>query len=1213
MSERVIAVVINLFSSLMYDQASAGGKKVVGAVSERRMRKKLSKELQAKLSEFSSHDSIVFESDSFVDYLEHMQPVQRIYEYLDPASAKKESSWNVLLAQLCGETVQYLSERRQNVSVLEQKSIKKFYQTVYDICLEHLHSSLSPSDQKLALITGQKMENNTDQLLDAYGQSQEKLSRRIDQTGTNIVKQLCALWKMGNDRAAEPPRFTLAVDTHTGNLPYQCLNGSAKLGLIKQVSEGLRAQNWVHVYGKMFCGKTQGLLRVAERVGSFMWFDVQYDQGRFLQCRLDEGKLEPDMVVIMDGIPGIAEREVQEQCARLWECCHVHGCRLVTSGYEDVLPYMKKYIEKTKIRTVLLNGLEEQEVDEIMRAHHAPEDVFGKKWYHIFREVCGELPAVVMELICQLEEKGWVLDDDSFMTMISRRTDTESNQMIRLFLASVQDEAARRLYYRILYANHPVEASWIPGLAGIPQAVAEADQCISRLTNRWVYRDGSCYQYPNTMMNQYAEEQLTVEEKRAVDEYLADMLRQRALGPSDVTNLLMHYLRLDWADEAGMLCVFTMEHMMEQDVKEFFLAPETFWNAAPFPEKMSPFVKCMVRAVQIRVRLWKGEKFSSLRKYAQEMMALADESEQCGILVVVWGIQLATLDAEASIEILSYQQKHSAQTEKQYAQLQEHLPEDSVWRGHSLRVMYYQVLVLFVDSMDGLRRLADCLKQEAADILSEFAALSDIEAMVYCLLERVRKNECTDVDKYLEWMENLYDRLDEERFFYIRKGICRALLVAYSANGYFDKGVTFYHCLEASLMEDPLANIDLIDLGARFAYDNGDILLARQLFQIVVEHLSAAKIKEEGEGSVFIQSCLLYLSCLSCEDQDEIGRVKETLRDMAHGLPEEDAPGVEYKLLGEYYVRLYELGLLKDHMGEYIDYIEKVLREEQETPSVAVKAVLARITHVTGYIQQQYLFGHELSTFADGSTYAKPKQFMFWNDVEDAVLLPYWGEEKRRALYYLLSSLAQVYTNTEWADRLFSHIYEGGDYWDTSIEAFYYVDSYMQLTLLRLKEYEKLAYMMKCNYTEHDLTGMRRENRYCVIVREMFLYSLFILSSFWSDRKDAAEICRSLRALINVKEYAKLAGEYYTEYRKILGVVIEEKGDYDLMKEVMSRVRDRTDLTEMAAAVYPLVMLDAPASQRERYLNNLEKAAEHWHYDQDRLVRGILDGLSSCK
>ena len=111
-----------------------------------------------------------------------------------------------------------------------------------------------------------------------------------------------------------------------------------------------------------------------------------------------------------------------------------------------------------------------------MRNHNAPEGLFHTKGYRNFVELCKELPPIVMEVVHRMEANGWKYDDDVFMAILTRKTESIEEQMKYLFLDAVDDVEARRLYYRIVYANRAIEKKWMQPIAAIPEKINQSDK-----------------------------------------------------------------------------------------------------------------------------------------------------------------------------------------------------------------------------------------------------------------------------------------------------------------------------------------------------------------------------------------------------------------------------------------------------------------------------------------------------------------------------------------------------------------------------------------------------------------------------------------------------------------------------------------------------------------------------------------------------------------
>ena len=396
----------------------------------------------------------------------------------------------------------------------------------------------------------------------------------------------------------------------------------------------------------MFTGKTQTLIRVAEHLAFCIWITIKDDE--FQNVSIKELDLQEDTVVIIDGIPNMAKPGTINKCIQILSECKEKKCKLITTGYEDTEVYTKGFVTPDELISVELTGLTENEVEEIMRNHNAPEELFHTKGFHNFVELCKELPPVVMEVVHRMEANGWKYDEDIFMTIIIRRTESIEEQMKHLFLDAVEDEEARRLYYRIVYANRAIEKNWIPLIAAIPEKISQSDKNMEMLRNRWIYTDGKLYRCPNKILQNYAEEQLNQSEKIAINEFLVKEIKKHSLEPLDVSDLFLYYSRLENFDAQGILCYQIMEQMIENDVKDYIVNVEMFWEEMPLPEKMSSFIKVIVRAQQLYYRIWRGDTIENIEARKTELWSLASDDE-CKVLVTVFGIKFALIDVALSL------------------------------------------------------------------------------------------------------------------------------------------------------------------------------------------------------------------------------------------------------------------------------------------------------------------------------------------------------------------------------------------------------------------------------------------------------------------------------------------------------------------------------------------------------------------------------------
>ena len=640
MTPEFLSLIINLLSSVIYDGMKYGATYILPDVKSKiteshvkeAVRKAVIGELENKVSK-----STILDCDAMWDYIEHMQPIQKIYEKVFCPEKYIELSTEELIGTLQTETSEYLKGRGKNINPLDESEIREFYRSILKICDAVSVSLLKPEDNALARLLSIESEN-----------SKKAIVSEISSQGTKIDQ---SLQKISGFLTNRNETYTMAMPKQTmlEVMPYKYIGGSEKDWYVNKLTSDLRSCHWIHIYGKMFTGKTQTLIRVAEHVASYMWITVKEEE--FQNVSIKEIDLQEDTVVIIDGIPNMAKPGIKEKCIQILSECKEKKCKLITSGYEDAAVFTKGYVLPNELISMELNGLTEDEVEEIMRNHNAPEGLFRTKGYHNFVELCKGLPPVVMEVVHRMEANGWKYDDEVFMTIITRRTESIEEQMKHLFLDAVEEEEARRLYYRILYANRAIEKKWLQPITAIPEKIINPDKNMEVLRNRWIYTDGQQYQCPNKILQNYAEEQLSPDEKKAINKFLINEIKKHSLESLDVSDLFLYYSRLEDFDAQGLLCYQIMDQMIENDVKDYPVSVEMFWQEMPLPKKMSPFIKVIVRAQQLFYRIWRGDVINDFEAKRKELWGLASDDE-CKLLVIVHGMKLALADVTFSLDFL---------------------------------------------------------------------------------------------------------------------------------------------------------------------------------------------------------------------------------------------------------------------------------------------------------------------------------------------------------------------------------------------------------------------------------------------------------------------------------------------------------------------------------------------------------------------------------
>ena len=149
MTPEFLSLIINLLSSFIYDGMKYGATYILpdvkSKITESKVKEAVSnaviKELENKVSK-----SGIFDCDAMQNYIEHMQPIQKIYQKVFCPEKYIEISTEELLGTLQTETSEYLKSRGKNINPLDESDIKEFYRSILRICDTVSVSLLNPSN-----------------------------------------------------------------------------------------------------------------------------------------------------------------------------------------------------------------------------------------------------------------------------------------------------------------------------------------------------------------------------------------------------------------------------------------------------------------------------------------------------------------------------------------------------------------------------------------------------------------------------------------------------------------------------------------------------------------------------------------------------------------------------------------------------------------------------------------------------------------------------------------------------------------------------------------------------------------------------------------------------------------------------------------------------------------------------------------------------------
>ena len=117
MNGLIVSVVINIFSSIIYDVVGKGinlESKKLKQIKEN-AKQSVSREL-ARMQE----QSRIFDTDAMQSYLKNMKPIEQIFQYVFQGDSALKMTSDELIYKLCQNTAEYLKERGKTIEFIKR-------------------------------------------------------------------------------------------------------------------------------------------------------------------------------------------------------------------------------------------------------------------------------------------------------------------------------------------------------------------------------------------------------------------------------------------------------------------------------------------------------------------------------------------------------------------------------------------------------------------------------------------------------------------------------------------------------------------------------------------------------------------------------------------------------------------------------------------------------------------------------------------------------------------------------------------------------------------------------------------------------------------------------------------------------------------------------------------------------------------------------------
>lgn len=511
---------------------------------------------------------------------------------------------------------------------------------------------------------------------------QAQMCRQEDRLD-GIAEQIGRLLDFGRLQA-----LTLQVPMPIFEPPPTDEHLSPRAETVGQLKLQLDEATWLELTGSSCAGKSHLALRLAARDGRCpAWLRFRdlgpdraaamldsvliYFSGRPIPashrelCAAACRALGPNAVLVLDDLPDLLPGDpLAQRLELLVPACAKTGVKLITTSVNRVPGPLRRILRGMLCETKA-PLLTDVEALEILQRFGAPARLLGDlREVRFLNNVARCHPGLLTAVALYLDGQGWEWTDDQFEALfLGKFADEVNEETIRRLLATVTDEAARDLLYRVNLVLGSFDLETVRVLAAVEPPIPSPRERLTRLTGLWVQQDAGGLFRVSPLVSLLGSDDLAAPVRRDSLVALAERLLQSgALGPYDLQNVVTYLAGAGDHERAARFLTWALSQLHYALAEEMISSRQAvrtglasyFWDA-PLPAAVSLNTRLLLRSQQVRISDVLGKDPAIPLSDLVVAADAAGEEEATGLIMaaVMVTLVLAQVDFNASCRCLT--------------------------------------------------------------------------------------------------------------------------------------------------------------------------------------------------------------------------------------------------------------------------------------------------------------------------------------------------------------------------------------------------------------------------------------------------------------------------------------------------------------------------------------------------------------------------------
>ena len=436
---------------------------------------------------------------------------------------------------------------------------------------------------------------------------------------------------------------------------------------VTHLLEALANTKWLAIQGESGTGKTQLVTLLARRRrGGTLWIrlrnlDVHQAANYLDACMLsqiNEGEpgtiedrigmfcrnLQDDTLLVLDDLPDCSlEDSLGRRLITLYTSLQQYNARLLTTS-----AFTLRYEITERVAehiSVSCPQFSDAEIVELFLAYGAETAELTPNRVRFLRTITSSHPVLLVAAARFLKDNNWEFSDSDIQALLlSEHTKLISEDIIARLIASVNDEGARDLLYRLMLIVGYFSSEDIAAVASVSPEIARPAERIHKLTGLWVQRESKDEMSISPILKAIPTRNIPDTTYRAVNELLGQrIIKRQTISPWELMSAINHYASAELYDNSVLLLINGLGSLIETgDIGEGKILLH-LWDSTPIPSAVSPGLQLILRAHQIQARGIINLPIDHLLSMLQHLLNDLPNEEGWALLCV------ATLSGEALV------------------------------------------------------------------------------------------------------------------------------------------------------------------------------------------------------------------------------------------------------------------------------------------------------------------------------------------------------------------------------------------------------------------------------------------------------------------------------------------------------------------------------------------------------------------------------------